>query len=188
MPGARAPTRKIPRAGMLMSVQAQPSLAAVPSPEHVNPTVPDAPRLDPALLDARGCAALPAPLRQLLREGVDAGATALRDPLPVLRDTLELLAELDSDGDVVAAAILHVAALVEGQRAAGQVWQLHAERRAHDAGSEGLRRLLLAIVRDLRVVPILLARQVARLRGAAALPEAERVALARLTRDIHAPL
>ncbi len=192
---------------MLMSGQAQRRPAAVPSPEHVNPTVPDAARLDPALLDAPGCAALPAPLRKLLREGVDAGATALRDPLPVLRDTLELLAELDSDGDVVAAAILHVApaleaalhdrivrahpqvaVLVEGQRAAGQVWQLHAERRAHDAGSEGLRRLLLAIVRDLRVVPILLARQVARLRGAAALPEAERVALARLTRDIHAPL
>jgi GTP pyrophosphokinase len=164
-------------------------------------------RLDPALLDAPGCAALAAPLRKLLREGIDAGVTSLRDPLPVLRDTLELLAELDSDGDVVAAAILHVApeleaalherivrahpqvaALVEGQRAAGQVWQLHAERRAHDAGSEGLRRLLLAIVRDLRVVPILLARQVARLRGAAALPQAERVALARLTRDIHAPL
>ncbi|MGN6113586.1 MAG: RelA/SpoT family protein [Luteimonas sp.] len=142
-----------------------------------------------------------------MREGIDAGATALRDPPPVLRDTVELLAALDSDGDVIAAAILHVAPelearlhdelarrhpqvaiLVEGQRAAGQVWQLHAERRAHDAGSEGLRRLLLAIVRDLRVVPVLLARQVARLRGAAALPEAERVALARLTRDIHAPL
>ena len=190
-----------------MSGQAQRRLAPVPSPEHVNKPLADVHRLDPALLDGPGCAALAAPLRKLLREGSDAGATLLRDPLPVLRDTLELLAELDSDGEVVAAAILHVApglesmlhdrivrahpqvaALVEGQRAAGQVWQLHAERRAHDAGSEGLRRLLLAIVRDLRVVPILLARQVARLRGAAALPEAERVALARLTRDIHAPL
>src|SRR5690606_21168900 len=55
-------------------------------------------------------------------------------------------------------------------------------------GHEGLRRLLLAIVRDLRVVPILLARQLARMRAAAALSEPERLALARLTRDIHAPL
>ena len=39
------------------------------------------------------------------------------------------------------------------------------------AGSEGLRRLLLAIVRDLRVVPILLARQLARMRHAERLPE-----------------
>ncbi|MEO7258493.1 MAG: bifunctional (p)ppGpp synthetase/guanosine-3',5'-bis(diphosphate) 3'-pyrophosphohydrolase, partial [Luteimonas sp.] len=76
---------------------------------------------------------------------------------------------------------------LEGQRAAAQVWALHAERR--DGGcSEGLRRLLLAIVRDLRVVPILLARQLARMRAAARLPESERRALAQLTRDIHAPL
>ena len=37
---------------------------------------------------------------------------------------------------------------------------------AASAGNEGLRRLLLAIVRDLRVVPILLARQLARMRHA----------------------
>jgi GTP pyrophosphokinase len=64
---------------------------------------------------------------------------------------------------------------------------LHAER--PEAGSsEGLRRLLLAIVRDLRVVPILLARQLARMRHADALPPAQARALAQLTRDIHAPL
>src|SRR5690606_35460182 len=53
---------------------------------------------------------------------------------------------------------------------------------------EGLRRLLLALVRDLRVVLVLLARQLARMRAASALPEEAQLALARLTRDIHAPL
>src|SRR3546814_5366293 len=80
-----------------------------------------------------------------------------------------------------------VAALLDGQRAANQVWALHAER-SGQGNPEGLRRLLLAIVRDLRVVPILLARQLAQLRAAAQLPEDERIALAQLTRDIHAPL
>jgi GTP pyrophosphokinase len=130
----------------------------------------------------------------------------LRDPPDVLAATLELLTLLGADGEVIAAAILHacptwhgnvgnrlaqshpaVAALLDGQAAATQVWTLHA---AHldDRNQEGLRRLLLAIVRDLRVVPILLSRQLARLRYATRLPEPERRALAQLTRDIHAPL
>jgi len=130
----------------------------------------------------------------------------MREPLPVLVDTLGLLALLNADGDVVAATVLHalpewsahveaaltkdhpaVAALLDGQQAAAQVWALHAERSGR-GNAEGLRRLLLAIVRDLRVVPILLARQLANLRAAQALPDDERRALAQLTRDIHAPL
>ena len=77
--------------------------------------------------------------------------------------------------------------LVEGQQQAERVWALHA---SHDParGSEGLRRLLLAIIRDLRVVYLLLARQLASLRAAASLPETDRRELAQLTRDIHAPL
>ncbi len=71
--------------------------------------------------------------------------------------------------------------------AAERVWALHAQHGA-DHGAEGLRRLLLAIIRDLRVVFILLARQLARMRAASALPESERQLLARLTQDIHAPL
>jgi GTP pyrophosphokinase len=80
-----------------------------------------------------------------------------------------------------------LATLLEGQRAAAQVWTLHAA----DAGgrnAEGLRRLLLVMVRDLRVVPILLARQLAQMHAAGKRPAAERRALAQLTRDIHAPL
>ncbi|MCJ0825463.1 bifunctional (p)ppGpp synthetase/guanosine-3',5'-bis(diphosphate) 3'-pyrophosphohydrolase [Luteimonas sp. 50] len=159
------------------------------------------------MLAAPACAAIAPALQALLREGIAAGAVALRDPAPVLADTLGSLALLESDGDVLAAAILHVApglrqalqprlarefpavvALLDGQAAANQVWALHAERRDHGSGSEGLRRLLLAIVRDLRVVPILLARQLARLRHADRLSQEQRRALAQLTRDIHAPL
>jgi GTP pyrophosphokinase len=77
--------------------------------------------------------------------------------------------------------------LVAGQQAAEQVWALHAQRSV-DGATEGLRRLLLAIVRDLRVVFVLLARQLARMRGAGALPDDQRAALAKLTRDIHSPL
>jgi GTP pyrophosphokinase len=121
-------------------------------------------------------------------------------------DVLDLLAMLGCDAQTQAAAVwfelaqrdpsawearagslpVELQRLVEGQLAAQKVWALHAQRAA--GTSEGLRRLLLAIIRDLRVVFVLLARQLARMRGAAALPEAERMALARLTRDIHAPL
>ena len=80
-----------------------------------------------------------------------------------------------------------VRGLLEGQDAADPVWALHAGREAGRNG-EGLRRLLLAIIQDLRVVPILLARQLAKMRVADRLPEAERRALAQLTRDLHAPL
>ncbi|MGH8215527.1 MAG: RelA/SpoT family protein [Rhodanobacteraceae bacterium] len=77
--------------------------------------------------------------------------------------------------------------LVEGQQQAEQVWALHAARDGKP-GNEGLRRLLLAIIRDLRVVYLLLARQLAEMRTADALPEARRRELALRTRDIHAPL
>ena len=75
--------------------------------------------------------------------------------------------------------------LVEGQFAAEKVWALHAER---SGASEGLRRLLLSIIRDVRVVFVLLVRQLLRMRGAARLPAEESHRLARLTADIHAPL
>lgn len=80
-----------------------------------------------------------------------------------------------------------VAALLEGQRAAEQVWSLHAERPA-GSNAEGLRRLLLALIRDVRGILIVLARQLVRLRRAARLPPEQQRALARLTADIHAPL
>src|SRR5579859_4004669 len=122
-------------------------------------------------------------------------------------DVLELLAMLGCDSQTQAAALWfevsridpalwalrepqlppELQRLVGGQVAAERVWALHAQHGA-DHGAEGLRRLLLAIIRDLRVVFVLLARQLARMRAASALPESEREPLGRLTRDIHAPL
>ncbi|WP_353100120.1 RelA/SpoT family protein [Stenotrophomonas lactitubi] len=166
------------------------------------------PGLD-ALLNRPSAAVLPAPLRQALRghwEAPDCDPQ-MRASWSVLGDTLDALALLSADEGAVVAALLfdlpglrvhldtlplgsHKAAvigLLDGQDAADPVWALHAGREA-GRNSEGLRRLLLAIIRDLRVVPILLARQLARMRAADKLDEEQRRALAQLTRDIHAPL
>ena len=125
----------------------------------------------------------------------------------MLDDALQSLRALGSDEEVLLAAALHalgeaapaaqrkailhahpgLAALLEGQDAAAQGWALHAEAGAA-RNLEGLRRLLLAMVQDLRVVPILLARQLARMRRMDVFDPAQRLAMARLTRDLHAPL
>ncbi len=160
----------------------------------------------PALLALPPADAIPKALRDAMLQ-VDGDPFAQApDPPAVLADTLASLARLGADGDVTAAAVLRalpsveaqlrarldkdhpqVVALLEGQRAAVQVWALHAEQRGH-GNSEGLRRLLLAIVRDLRVVLVLLSRHLARLRLAVNAPPDQQRALAQLTRDIHAPL
>ena len=137
-----------------------------------------------------------------------AGAARLpAQDVAMLDDALQSLRALGSDEEVLLAAALHVlgeaapptqrdailraypgvAALLEGQDAAAQVWALHAEAGAA-RNHEGLRRLLLAMVQDLRVVPILLARQLARMRRMDVFDPAQRLAMARLTRDLHAPL
>ena len=171
--------------------------------------------LPDALLSLPPVAALGAPWRQALEQAAGpvtpVEGELAEAALAELADTLGSLARLNADGDVVLAAILNdlpawrariepqlakhwptVATLLEGQRAAAQVWTLHAAAVGGDAAgrrnAEGLRRLLLVMVRDLRVVPILLARQLAQMRAAGKRPEAERRALAQLTRDIHAPL
>lgn len=167
-------------------------------------TQPSPPTIDHVLSHPAFAALDPALCTQLR----DAWHASSPDParLALLQATLEPLATLSADAEAMAAAVLHALAqvpagvaaaiershpalplLLEGQRAASQVWALHAEHRG-GGNAEGLRRLLLAIVRDLRVVPILLAEQLARMRSATQLPEAQRQALAQLTRDIHAPL
>ena len=149
--------------------------------------------------------ALAAPLAAFWCEQADGGAP-MRDRADVLCDTLAILASLNADAEVMAATLLdalvdvepraaeaqvvvpeRLQVLLEGQRAASRVWALH---RSHGGGRnpEGMRRLLLALVRDLRVVPIVLARQLSRMRAAWRLPSEEQQALAQMTRDIHAPL
>ena len=145
-------------------------------------------------------------LPPVLADALQACAT---QPVPQAEccDVLDLLGMLGCDAQTQAAALWFELAridpalwkthgaklpaelqrLVGGQQAAEQVWALHAQR-APEGAAEGLRRLLLAIVRDLRVVFVLLARQLARMRAAATLPAEQAAALARLTRDIHAPL
>lgn len=123
-------------------------------------------------------------------------------------DVLDLLAMLGCDAQTQASALwfelaradsalwaarssglpAEVQRLVAGQQAAEQVWALHARHAPPEGAAEGLRRLLLAIVRDLRVVFVLLTRQLARMRAAVAWPAQQSAELARLTRDIHAPL
>ncbi|RAP59411.1 bifunctional (p)ppGpp synthetase/guanosine-3',5'-bis(diphosphate) 3'-pyrophosphohydrolase [Oleiagrimonas sp. MCCC 1A03011] len=141
----------------------------------------------------------------LLRDAMNACAGLPEAPCESQTQTLELLASLGCDEETRAAALWFAVAehdhaaweraaeslppgvvrLVEGQFAAERVWALHAER---SGASEGLRRLLLAIIRDVRVVFVLLVRQLLRMRGASKLPAEEARRLAKLTADIHAPL
>jgi GTP pyrophosphokinase len=142
---------------------------------------------------------------QLLQDPPSAPLTPAREAR--IAGTLDLLEELGLDDETLAATLLHerrldghtlttdtlkrcgpgVNTLLDGLQAAEKVWSLYRER-GTSGGSEGLRRLLLAIVRDLRVVFALLVQQLARLRAAGDLPEEERSELASLTSDIHSPL
>jgi GTP pyrophosphokinase len=153
------------------------------------------PNLAAWLADQTQRGALAASVRAAGERVVAAGLTPERDV--ELTATLDLLAWLRVDNDTLAATILHAAGLddpaptlhtlIEGQREAAKVWTLYATR-GTSGSAEGLRRLLLSIIKDLRVVFILLATQLVRLRQAANLADDERRALAQLTADIHAPL
>jgi GTP pyrophosphokinase len=163
--------------------------------------------LVPTLTDwraARRGASLPAPLF----DWIDAQLVLL--PAELGTDLVETLRQLDAlraDSETLVAAAVYpllvrdrappavlatavTGPLIEGQREAEKIWSLHAQRGPSGARSnaEGLRRLLLAIIRDLRVVLILLARQLVRMRDGARLPEDQRRELAQLSADIHAPL
>ncbi len=120
---------------------------------------------------------------------------------------LNVLLELQVDGETLCAAALfplvlggklHLAevgkrfgkrieVLLTGQLEAEKIWPLH-ESKAPNTSAEGLRRLLLVLIRDLRVVFVLLARHLVRMRSASHASEDERRRLAQLSADIHGPL
>lgn len=148
-----------------------------------------------AVLNHALLAGLPAERAQVLRAAlVDAAIP------PWLPQALDALAALGADADTAVAATIGasgatlpdservaLAELIEGQSAERQVLALH-EQSAGGSNPEGLRRLLLAMTRDLRVVPILLATRLAELRSLADRRDDTTLALARAVRDIHAPL
>ncbi len=145
----------------------------------------------------------------LVRESClgQSGPLLPRDTETELVVALEIIQALDLDAETQAACILDslhgngialpeerlrelpssVRTLLKGLQAAEKVWSIYAERNG-TGSAEGLRRLLLAIIRDLRVVFILLARHLARMRAAVSAPPEIRRDLARLASDIHAPL
>ncbi len=123
----------------------------------------------------------------------------------------QILAELKLDHEAIAAAILHdvaedtaitlkdieaefgprIAALVDGvtkmkviqefQPGAGSTRKEHAQ-------AESLRKMLLAMAEDVRVVLIKLADRLHNMRTLAALPEDKQLRIARETMDVFAPL
>ena len=102
-----------------------------------------------------------------------------------------LLSPLIEQGQLAPAALDGLAPglkpLVEGHREALKVWELYAHK-PEKAGAESIRRLLLVLIRDLRVVFVLIAEQLVRMRHLAGEPEPQRKAVAQLAADIHAPL
>ncbi len=126
--------------------------------------------------------------------------------------TATILAELGLDATTLASALVHdlpelderadstlrkelgaeIADLVVGVRRMHGIGRFRdtAELEAAMQGerAEGLRKMLLAMARDVRVVLLALAERLHDLRTARELPDAERVRLARETREIYAPL
>jgi GTP pyrophosphokinase len=116
----------------------------------------------------------------------------------------EILAELHLDADTLVGAILHdviedtpiakadiakqfgndVAEIVDGVTKLDQIRFKNRE----EAQAENFRKMLLAMVRDLRVILVKLADRTHNLRTIDALPPAKRRAIARETLDIYAPV
>jgi GTP pyrophosphokinase len=130
-----------------------------------------------------------------------------------VRGVAGILDALNLDADTIAAALLHatlehteltpetlrarvgdsVVELVDGVTRMGRIRELQARLPGAEGGSEqarleGLRKLLLALAQDLRVVLIRLAARLQEMRTLRHLPEARRRHVARETLDIYAPL
>jgi GTP pyrophosphokinase len=159
-------------------------------------------------------AAAGAAVLEELRAALDARAAAddaWSDARQQGEETAAILAALDAERGIVAGALLQpllrsgllsrsaaaaafgepATALAEelgrlGELRAGGAW---APGRGLSAGqADALRRMLLAVVTDPRLVLVRLAEQLRRMRRARELDEAERLHLAWETREIYAPL
>ena len=137
----------------------------------------------------------------------DDASTVLRESL----DVAEIVRTLDADDDVVIAAMLQP--LLEAQlldrEAADKLFGTDAVRLARDLGqlgefglppdwtpeqglesgqAEGLRKMLLAVIGDVRLVVVRLAGQLQRMRAAKSLAPGLQRKLATETREVYAPL
>ncbi|MFZ2507377.1 MAG: bifunctional (p)ppGpp synthetase/guanosine-3',5'-bis(diphosphate) 3'-pyrophosphohydrolase [Steroidobacteraceae bacterium] len=126
-------------------------------------------------------------------------------------ETAAIVAALDAEREIIAGALLQpilgrdlmteaAAAALFGERIAGFAVQLNRlgefqagaqwtpERALSAAQADALRRMLLAVVTDPRLVLVRLAEQLRRMRAARSLDEASRLRVAWETREIYAPL
>ena len=116
----------------------------------------------------------------------------------------DILADLRMDGATIAAAILHdvvedtgvsnatiaegfgneIAEIVDGVTKLDQI----RFKNRQEAQAESFRKMLLAMVRDIRVIMVKLADRVHNMRTLGAMPPAKRRLVARETLDIYAPI
>jgi GTP pyrophosphokinase len=163
-----------------------------------NPLVNDSALLEAAGAIAGGAEAVQAAIATIRRELPDAEAVLGRGSPVALS-----LAQLRLDHHVIVAALVRpaaegglpidrirelfgheVAALCEG---AARLEHVRWDRLEQEA-TENLRKMFLAIASDIRVVLLALAERVHVMRGLDALPDTERLGLARETMEVYAPL
>jgi GTP pyrophosphokinase len=103
------------------------------------------------------------------------------------------LCEVDEQSNCKLASELETVAsravkdLLNGHAQAKKVWPIYAAH-AQKSGAEGIRRLLLVLIKDVRVVLILLAEQLVLLRSLSKSDAETQRDVAQVTSDIHAPL
>ena len=135
----------------------------------------------------------------------ESGEPYLQHPL----ETASILIDLGLDASSIAAALLHdvsedcrvplsqieasfgseIGKLVDGVTKLDHIsWQALERPEKQDSQAESLRKMLVAMAEDLRVVFIKLADRLHNTRTLEALPPAKRRAIARETLDIYAPL
>ena len=115
----------------------------------------------------------------ILRSDVDTRLATLL--WPAFEESLSLSAEL------VPFANASVLELLHGHAEARRVWPVY-QKLNPNSDAESIRRLLLVLIKDVRVVLILLAEQLVLLKNLARGDDDSKRAAAQVTRDIHAPL